>query len=76
MKATSGNLPLNKKYNYIGGDYGCEITTCDNCGKPISRIAELEAEGKHYFIGFDCAETLLKECNYGSFYDMKQKMKV
>lgn len=49
---------IETKYIPLVESYGIG---CDNCGKPIARIATIKAEstGKVYDIGFDCLDTIL-----------------
>lgn len=69
MKATAENkriiqrsLPITTTYKILSSKYisaedggGC----CDNCGKFITNIAEIESkEGQIYTVGMDCAATL------------------
>lgn len=58
------NLPITQKYAVIGSFYrsieegGGQC--CENCGRLITNVCEVQGseDGKHYFIGMDCAETL------------------
>lgn len=58
MKATSGNLRVDQEYELVGVHYG--MSACENCGHPLTNIAEVKGsdDGRHYFIGLDCASTL------------------
>lgn len=56
-------LPLDQKYEILSvyrGDFlSGNITTCQNCGKPISNIAEVKnSAGTTFHVGIDCAKTL------------------
>jgi len=56
------NLPLNVKYEVIGVSYISILDgghCCDNCGKPISNIAEVKSINGTYFIGLDCMDTFI-----------------
>jgi len=67
------NLPLDTRYTLIDKSYIPVIdgggTVCADCGRFISHIAHVRSEkGKHYNVGFDCLEKLLKNnhllCNF------------
>jgi len=67
------NLPLNDDYEIIDSYYtgGIEnnATTCDNCGKLITNIAEIKnSKGQVFDVGLDCAETL---SNLKGLYNVK-----
>ncbi len=59
------NLDLTKVYSLEGVSYIPLIegggTCCDNCGKLISNIAHLKSEGKSFYVGLDCMDTLLQQ---------------
>ena len=66
MKAViQRNLDLSKVYELIGVRYESLIdgsgTTCSNCGKPISNIADISNDGNHYSVGLDCMDTILQQ---------------
>lgn len=56
------NLPHSSKYLLLDisrGSIEDNATSCDNCGAIISNIAHIKNEdGKHFYVGMDCAETL------------------
>lgn len=56
------NLPITTTYKILGSKYiSMEDggVCCDNCGKFITNIAEIESkEGQRYNVGMDCAATL------------------
>ena len=70
MKATSGNMPLDRKYTLISCEYAGKyaadedwITSiagqCENCGNAIANIATVKDNtGKEWRIGLDCAATM------------------
>lgn len=59
------NLNLSLVYTLEGISYISILdgngTCCENCGKPISNIAHLKSEGKSYYVGLDCMDTLLEQ---------------
>lgn len=61
-KIIERGLDLKVKYSLVGVSYIPVMdsgTCCDNCGKPISNIAEVKSEKGNYHIGLDCLETVL-----------------
>ena len=68
MKATQGNMPLDRKYTLVKTEYNgkyseSDLTAicwqCENCGKGISNIATVKDDnGKTWLIGLDCAATM------------------
>ena len=65
------NLKFSHKYQYQGITRGsiesCQFTSCDNCGKLITNMVNViqKETGKHFTIGTDCADTLIKaNCMY------------
>lgn len=61
-KVIQRNLPITTTYTIIGSYYSSieeAGTCCENCGKAISNVAEIQsAEGRKYLVGMDCAGTL------------------
>ena len=59
------NLDLSKVYELAGVSYQSIEDggghSCDNCGKIITNIAQLKCEGKSYYVGLDCMDTLLEQ---------------
>jgi len=53
-----GVLPMNEQYKFIE-IFESELCPCENCGRPISNIVELEkSDKKKVYVGTDCAKTL------------------
>jgi hypothetical protein len=71
------NLDLSKVYTLEGISYVSLVdgggTCCDNCGKPISNIAELKSEEKHYYVGLDCMDTILEQSQNVMSWDDQYK---
>lgn len=61
-KVIQRNLSITTTYTIVGSYYSSieeTGTCCENCGKPIANIAEVESvEGRKYLVGMDCAATL------------------
>ena len=77
MKAIHGNLPVNVEYKLIGVEFmgvGNE-QPCDNCGLGITTVATVEANGKRYEIGTDCA-CGLNDCNTLQAWQVAQASKI
>ncbi len=64
MKKLIGKLKVNINYEVISIDYRPKgdffaLTSCSNCGKPISNIATIQDADKNIFnVGLDCAATM------------------
>jgi hypothetical protein len=58
------NLDLSKSYTLEGVMYSSiedgNVQSCDNCGKLICNIAHIKTQGKSYYIGLDCLDTILE----------------
>jgi len=60
------NLKFSFKYQYQGITRGSiesgQLTSCDNCGKLITNMVHViqRETNKHFTIGTDCSDTLLK----------------
>lgn len=68
------NLKFNRKYTYLSITRGNILdgngTCCDNCGKLIANIVEVQDRetGKVSYIGTDCADTLIQaKCLYKGY---------
>ena len=60
-KIIQRHLPVTQTYEILGSWHTDEMgTCCDNCGRPISNIAQIEGgnDGRTYHVGMDCAGTL------------------